>query len=518
MLSWYPAADLWRLTEPEFLDLCPTLVYLLHSRLQPARSTADPASRPVAPGRSWAAWPPFFISAAFMRTRFYTLVVQFLIALAVGLSAVTPSLHLLPHRPVPRRRFTNTTHKEERESGGLDHMATMYRCLTAPDWHLLFLRDRANHRAVPRTGAAARRSSSRRPRVRHLRGGSGRGSEAAEAAADDLTVEFLHDCNRLHRQRSRSAAAAANASRQRHQRNNARAAASAPACLRQPRRTSSKQRNNHHTDNQHNDSEKPKDAGPRGGRPGIRAHQPVHQRRFRRPPTAASRVAGGPAGSTRRRSQLTFDDDRCANGDDADESEGRGARARAHGHSHSHTTGAGLDCHHWTDGLHNFCDGMALGAARSPRCRLRGVHRCGRLLSRLPHELADFAVLLQAGMSVRMPCCEPGVQPVCLLGHGLPVCLLARVPTNWVFMVTAGSFCYICSGDMMPETSPTEKSSRGPGPCVRFFCRIWASHRRGIMLLISLYEHKIIKLAVWLIKQSMLLVLLSLNAKLLLLS
>ncbi|PAA83170.1 hypothetical protein BOX15_Mlig007635g2 [Macrostomum lignano] len=535
MLSWYPSGQTFgSLTEPEFLDLCPTLVYLLHSKACSRGSTADPAKPP---GRTWKVWgasllavlitslggvATIFIIRPLMRTRFYTLVVQFLIALAVGSLSGDAFLHLLPHALFPEDDHKHE-HKEGGESGGLDHMATMYRCLTAlTGIYCFFVIERIT--VLCQNRRSRRRSSSRRPQSNssnvgeklcnpfhrsyaNLTGGAqpesviceaaaAAAAEAAEAAADDLTVEFLHDCNRCTANAAAvAAAAAANAAASDTNGNNG------GSCFRRLSACGSpddkqQQRNNHHTDNQHNDSEKPKDAGPAA----VAAQESELTSLSTNAASAATDSAvagsrGGPAGSTAAALSVTFDDDVGGNGDDADESEGRGHGHGHHGHSHSHTTVRALA---WTviigDGLHNFCDGMALGAAFAADVGSGVSTAVAVFCHELPHELGDFAVLLQAGMSVRMALLANLVSSlVCLLGMVCGV-LLAKGATNWVFMVTAGMFLYIALVDMMPELT-TEKSSRGPGPCVVFFWQnLGFFIGAGIMLLISLYEHKIIKL------------------------
>lgn len=53
------------------------------------------------------------------------------------------------------------------------------------------------------------------------------------------------------------------------------------------------------------------------------------------------------------------------------------------------------------DGLHNFCDGIAIGTAFSISISGGMSTALAVFCHELPHEFGDFAVLLRAGMSVR---------------------------------------------------------------------------------------------------------------------
>ncbi|XP_058413923.1 zinc transporter ZIP5 isoform X4 [Diceros bicornis minor] len=126
------------------------------------------------------------------------------------------------------------------------------------------------------------------------------------------------------------------------------------------------------------------------------------------------------------------------------------------GHSHGHQGGGGANIT-WMvllgDGLHNLTDGLAIGAAFSDGFSSGLSTTLAVFCHELPHELGDFAVLLQAGLSFRQLLLLSLVSGAlglggAALGVGLS---LGPVPlTPWVFGVTAGVFLYVALVDMLP--------------------------------------------------------------------
>lgn len=105
------------------------------------------------------------------------------------------------------------------------------------------------------------------------------------------------------------------------------------------------------------------------------------------------------------------------------------------------------------DGLHNFIDGLSIGAAFSESI-LAGVSiSVAVVCEEFPHELGDFAVLLSAGMTMRQALmynflsaitCYAGLVFGILLGD-----LAEGAP--YIFALAAGMFLYIALVDMMGE-------------------------------------------------------------------
>lgn len=125
------------------------------------------------------------------------------------------------------------------------------------------------------------------------------------------------------------------------------------------------------------------------------------------------------------------------------------------GHSHGYEGGGGTNIT-WMvllgDGLHNLTDGLAIGAAFSDGFSSGLSTTVAVFCHELPHELGDFAMLLQAGLPFRQLLLLSLVSGVlglggAALGVGLS---LGPVPlTPWVFGVTAGVFLYVALVDMV---------------------------------------------------------------------
>ena len=145
----------------------------------------------------------------------------------------------------------------------------------------------------------------------------------------------------------------------------------------------------------------------------------------------------------------------------------------SHGHSHSHKYKSSREkAHHdhhrkhekeisdikliaWMvlmgDGLHNFSDGLAIGASFASSLTTGFGTAIAVLCHELPHEIGDFAVLRRAGVSLKRALVFNAVSGVlCMLGT-LVGLLIGGFPalTNWIFLFIAGTFLYISLVDMV---------------------------------------------------------------------
>ncbi|XP_030607767.1 zinc transporter ZIP6 isoform X3 [Archocentrus centrarchus] len=176
-----------------------------------------------------------------------------------------------------------------------------------------------------------------------------------------------------------------------------------------------------------------------------------------------------------------------------------------HPHSHSHSYSeqhfqqAGVATLAWMvimgDGLHNFSDGLAIGAAFTEGLSSGLSTSVAVFCHELPHELGDFAVLLKAGMTVRQAILYNvlsammaylGMVTGILIGH------YAENISTWIFALTAGLFMYVALVDMVPEMLHNDAGDHGFSHW-GFFLLQNAGILLGfcIMLLIAVFEHKI---------------------------
>ncbi|KAM4727785.1 zinc transporter ZIP6 isoform 1-T4 [Anableps anableps] len=173
--------------------------------------------------------------------------------------------------------------------------------------------------------------------------------------------------------------------------------------------------------------------------------------------------------------------------------------SHAHSYSEQHFQQAGVATLAWMvimgDGLHNFSDGLAIGAAFTESLSSGLSTSVAVFCHELPHELGDFAVLLKAGMTVRQAILYNvlsammaylGMVTGILIGH------YAENICMWIFALTAGLFMYVALVDMVPEMLHNDAGDHGFSHW-GFFLLQNAGILLGfcIMLLIALFEHKI---------------------------
>uniref|UniRef100_A0A8C1ALR9 Zinc transporter ZIP4 n=1 Tax=Cyprinus carpio carpio TaxID=630221 RepID=A0A8C1ALR9_CYPCA len=142
------------------------------------------------------------------------------------------------------------------------------------------------------------------------------------------------------------------------------------------------------------------------------------------------------------------------------------------------------------DGIHNFADGLAMGAAFSVSWRSGLATSLAVLCHELPHELGDFAILLHCGLSVRKALLL-NVGSALTSFIGLYIALSVSTQTiaeEWISAVTAGFFLYIGLADMLPSMIHVDSKK----PWLIFLLQnLGLLTGWGILLLLSLYEDQI---------------------------
>ncbi|CAL8089275.1 unnamed protein product [Calicophoron daubneyi] len=111
------------------------------------------------------------------------------------------------------------------------------------------------------------------------------------------------------------------------------------------------------------------------------------------------------------------------------------------------------------DGVHNFMDGLSIGASFAHSIRLGISLSLAVLCEELPHELGDLAILLRSGMSVSLAVFF-NLTSACTAYAGFFVGIFVGELSSaaaYIFAITAGFFLYISLADMLAEMHRTEE-------------------------------------------------------------
>ncbi|XP_022094062.1 zinc transporter ZIP14-like isoform X2 [Acanthaster planci] len=148
------------------------------------------------------------------------------------------------------------------------------------------------------------------------------------------------------------------------------------------------------------------------------------------------------------------------------------------------------------DGLHNFVDGLAIGASFSTSL-LAGFSTCIAIAcEEFPHELGDFAILLKSGLSVKQAMAFNFTSALaCYIGLVIGI-VVGRLTSAepYIFALAAGMFLYIALADMLPEISNVaSKDNFKLSQELKIFLLQNAGILTGfaIMILLSVYHHQI---------------------------
>ncbi|XP_053978275.1 protein catecholamines up-like [Hylaeus volcanicus] len=137
------------------------------------------------------------------------------------------------------------------------------------------------------------------------------------------------------------------------------------------------------------------------------------------------------------------------------------------------------------DFLHNFTDGLAIGASYLAGNNIGYITTFTILLHEVPHEIGDFAILLQSGIKSNKAMM---LQLTTAIGALLGTCvsLLAEgmgdLATMWILPFTAGGFIYIATVSVIPELLTDTKFVQSLNEIIALLVGVY------MMVLIAEYE------------------------------
>ncbi|XP_077394900.1 metal cation symporter ZIP8 [Festucalex cinctus] len=143
-----------------------------------------------------------------------------------------------------------------------------------------------------------------------------------------------------------------------------------------------------------------------------------------------------------------------------------------------------------SDALHNFIDGLAIGASFTVSTLAGFSTSTAIVCEEFPHELGDFVILLNSGMSVPQAIFFNLLSALaCYVGLVLGIVLGSNFAPNAIFAIAGGMFLYIALADMFPEMDAIAREQKRTSSKVVFFLIQNAGLLTGfaIILLITLF-------------------------------
>ncbi len=106
------------------------------------------------------------------------------------------------------------------------------------------------------------------------------------------------------------------------------------------------------------------------------------------------------------------------------------------------------------DGVHNFVDGVVIGASYLISIEVGIAATLAILLHEIPQEISDFGVLLHAGYSKKRALLVNFLSALTAVAGTILVLIAGDISeqlTLWFPPIAAGSFIYIAMSDLIPE-------------------------------------------------------------------
>lgn len=113
----------------------------------------------------------------------------------------------------------------------------------------------------------------------------------------------------------------------------------------------------------------------------------------------------------------------------------------------------------FTDGFHNFIDGVIIGASFLVSIPLGIATTLAVVLHEIPQEIGDFAVLIHSGFSKKKALLFNFISASAAILGTLVVFVFGSLAENfasWLVPIAAGGFIYIAVADLIPELHKTK--------------------------------------------------------------
>lgn len=147
-----------------------------------------------------------------------------------------------------------------------------------------------------------------------------------------------------------------------------------------------------------------------------------------------------------------------------------------------------------SDALHNFIDGLAIGASFTVSLLTGFSTSTAIICEEFPHELGDFVILLNAGMTIPQAIFFNLLSAVsCYFGLVFGIILGSNFAPNPIFAIAGGMFLYIALADMFPEMDNIAREQKRTSTKIVFFLIQNAGLLSGftIILLITMFAGQI---------------------------
>ncbi len=131
------------------------------------------------------------------------------------------------------------------------------------------------------------------------------------------------------------------------------------------------------------------------------------------------------------------------------------------------------------DTLHNFIDGIAIGAAFLISVPAGIAAAIGVGMHELPQEIADFGLYIKSGMKKKKILIWNLASSLATLVGGVGIYLAGDVLEGlevYILALTAGMFLYISLADLVPELHEEERGKKNSKQLVIFFSGIFVAY------------------------------------------